>query len=96
MLSIWECFARLGLRSGYKYWRLYRSAAKDPEIILNWVDVWEEASVHLHEAGFCEEAQLLSTMANEARHIYNNYHKQNERRRRHSDAHSGECDHERD
>ncbi len=92
MLSIWECFARLGLRSGYKYWKLYRTASKNPEILPVWVDRWEEAAVHIAEAGFSEEAQLLLTMAAEARHIYNQYHRNHERHRRHTDAHSGECD----
>lgn len=88
--SLWYCVRKLGLVTGWRYWRLHRRSVQDPEVFLVWADRWYEAAVYVEEAGFLVEAGLLREWADEAVRKHVEYHKQNERQSRSTTEAEGE------
>ena len=74
VLRLLNCIRHLGLRTGFRYWRLQNKSIRDPHMALRWALRCREEALRLDHLDKGNEAAVFRRFANELEDRNRKYH----------------------
>jgi hypothetical protein len=73
LLFLLNAIDKLGFRLGYRYWRIFLQALKNPELVLVWASLVDKEANNCALRGETMEAEVFRNWAAELRKSYERY-----------------------